>query len=179
MDVKDPFIPVRVPSQRPCCLFSPFFLSEGLQARTDSCPARIYENVFFYSHNNHTHISFLWNDILLNVDAAAQERDSSSIVVSRFTFWQKCCHNWSILCTRQQSDLLCKLKDCSKRQMMLVWLYLWLCMHVFCVLVQCMPAQKTTIHMFSCRYAVSACIRCIWSYWSAVVCGRLWGCNAQ
>lgn len=56
-----------------------FYLSSslplpGLQARTDSHPAKIYGNVFFYTHKNHTHLSFLRNDILLDVAAAPHER---------------------------------------------------------------------------------------------------------
>lgn len=55
-----------------------FYLSSslplpGLQARTDSHPAKIYENVFFYTHKNHTHLSFLRNDILLDVAVAPHE----------------------------------------------------------------------------------------------------------
>lgn len=47
MDVKDPSIPVQVPSQSLAVFFLPLFPLQGLQARTESRPARIYENVFF------------------------------------------------------------------------------------------------------------------------------------
>lgn len=93
-----------------------FYLSSslplpGLQARTDSHPAKIYENVFFYTHKNHTHLSFLRNDILLDVAAAPHER-GQGVQLQRA---DPRCHDWSILCaslcTRKQL-LICFCSRC-------------------------------------------------------------------
>lgn len=79
MDLRDPVSLCGSQVEGLAIFFPSVFLLLGLQAWTDPCPARIYENVFFYTHNKRTHISFLWNDIFLNVDAAPHESGSSSI----------------------------------------------------------------------------------------------------
>lgn len=83
MDVKDPSIPVRVPSQRPCCLFFLSFSSVKAYKPGQTLALPEFMRMFSFILIIIIHISFLCNDILLNVDAAAQERDSGSIVVSR------------------------------------------------------------------------------------------------
>lgn len=127
MDVKDPSIPFRVPSQRPCCLFSLFFsfLSQAYKpGQTLALPEfmRMFSFILIKSiHTSHScEMISCWILMRHHMKGTAAQ---CLFVASRFVLRQKCCHNWTILCARQQSDLLCKLTASSKRQMMLACLF--------------------------------------------------------
>lgn len=175
MDVKDPSIPFRVPSQRPCCLFSLFFfLSQAYKpGQTLALPEfmRMFSFILIKSiHTSHScEMISCWILMRHHMKGTAAQ---CLFVASRFALRQKCCHNWPILCTREQSDLLCKLTASSKRQMMLACLFF-----VSTCVWGCTCQHR---HNWWCVFVPTCeCVLCVWSHYSAVECERSWGCNAQ
>ena len=159
MKVKDPSIPVQVPSKRPCCLFSSFFfLSQAYKpGQTLVLPAFMRMFSFILIKIAYTHlIPVKWYDMIYWMLTRHHMKGAAAqwvFVASRFTPRQKCCHNWTILCTRQQSDLLCKRRDSSKRKKK-VCVFIWACV---CECLSLCMSEHACQHKHNC-VCVCVCV---------------------
>lgn len=182
MDVKDPSIPVRVPSQRPLLsFFSLFFFSQAYKpGQTLALPEfmrmfsfTLIKSVFTHTSHSCEMIS-CWMLMRHHMKVTAAQW---LFVANRFTLWQKCCHNWTILRARRQSDLLCKLEDSSERQMMFGCFYVFLDACVCSPVCQCVHAgTSATIEGCAC---ICECLHVfkrtggfdpvVGDYWSSLV----------
>lgn len=128
MDVKDPSIPFRVPSQRPCCLFSLFFfLSQAYKpGQTLALPEFMRMFSFILIKSIHTsHSCEMISCCILMRHHMKGTAAQCLFVASRFALRQKCCHNWPICVLGSNQTCYVNLQLLQKDRWCLHVYFLW------------------------------------------------------